>query len=78
MIAKPPEWTTDALCAQADPEAWYPEKGGSSARAKAICGGCAVRRQCLEHALTNDERFGVWGGLSERERRQIAHMRRAA
>ncbi|MFP3578616.1 MULTISPECIES: WhiB family transcriptional regulator [unclassified Arthrobacter] len=64
-------WQTDALCAQTDPEAFFPEKGGSTRDAKKVCGACNVRSQCLEYALTNDERFGIWGGLSERERRRL-------
>lgn len=64
-------WQTDALCAQTDPEAFFPEKGGSTRDAKRICGSCDVRDRCLEYALHNDERFGIWGGLSERERRKL-------
>ena len=64
-------WQTDALCAQTDPEAFFPEKGGSTRDAKKVCGACNVRSQCLEYALANDERFGIWGGLSERERRRL-------
>ena len=64
-------WQTDALCAQTDPEAFFPEKGGSTRDAKRICTTCDVRAQCLEYALNNDERFGIWGGLSERERRKL-------
>ncbi len=64
-------WQTDALCAQTDPEAFFPEKGGSTRDAKKICTTCDVRSECLEYALQNDERFGIWGGLSERERRKL-------
>lgn len=64
-------WQTDALCAQTDPEAFFPEKGGSTRDAKRICSTCDVRSECLEYALQNDERFGIWGGLSERERRKL-------
>jgi WhiB family redox-sensing transcriptional regulator len=64
-------WQTDSLCAQTDPEAFFPEKGGSTRDAKKICSSCEVRSQCLEYALQNDERFGIWGGLSERERRKL-------
>ncbi|MCC2033421.1 WhiB family transcriptional regulator [Microbacterium allomyrinae] len=67
----PLSWQTDALCAQTDPEAFFPEKGGSTRDAKRICGTCDVRGECLEYALQNDERFGIWGGLSERERRKL-------
>ncbi|MCY1544325.1 Transcriptional regulator WhiB [compost metagenome] len=64
-------WRADALCAQTSPEAFFPEKGGSNRDAKKVCGNCAVRATCLEYALANDERFGVWGGLSERDRRKL-------
>ncbi len=66
-----PGWQEQALCAQTDPEAFFPEKGGSTREAKRICSGCDVRAECLEYALANDERFGIWGGLSERERRRL-------
>ena len=64
-------WQERALCAQTDPEAFFPEKGGSTREAKRICTTCEVRSECLEYALENDERFGIWGGLSERERRRL-------
>ena len=64
-------WQEQALCAETDPEAFFPEKGGSTREAKKICTGCEVRTECLEYALSNDERFGIWGGLSERERRRV-------
>jgi WhiB family transcriptional regulator, redox-sensing transcriptional regulator len=69
-------WRLNALCAQTDPEAFFPEKGGSTREAKRVCTGCDVRAECLEFALTSDERFGIWGGLSERERRRLRLMRR--
>jgi WhiB family redox-sensing transcriptional regulator len=64
-------WQEEALCAQTDPEAFFPEKGGSTREAKRICVGCEVKSECLEYALMHDERFGIWGGLSERERRRL-------
>ncbi|MDR1355043.1 MAG: WhiB family transcriptional regulator [Propionibacteriaceae bacterium] len=64
-----PAWQEFALCSQTDPEAFFPEKGGSTREAKRVCAQCDVRASCLEYALVNDERFGIWGGLSERERR---------
>jgi WhiB family transcriptional regulator, redox-sensing transcriptional regulator len=70
-------WRLDALCAETDPEAFFPEKGGSTREAKRVCVGCDVRAECLEYALSNDERFGIWGGLSERERRRLRLARRA-
>ena len=69
--AEEPDWQERALCAQTDPEAFFPEKGGSTREAKRICSGCDVRAECLEYALAHDERFGIWGGLSERERRRL-------
>ena len=71
-----PEWQERALCAQTDPEAFFPEKGGSTREAKRICSGCDVRAECLDYALAHDERFGIWGGLSERERRRVRLARR--
>ena len=65
------DWQERALCAQTDPEAFFPEKGGSTREAKKVCASCEVRVECLEYALANDERFGIWGGLSERERRRV-------
>ncbi len=65
------EWQKVGLCAQTDPESFFPEKGGSLREAKKICVGCEVKAECLEYALDNDERFGIWGGLSERERRRL-------
>lgn len=63
-------WQESALCAQTDPEAFFPEKGGSTREAKVVCFRCPVRQECLDYALENDERYGIWGGLSERERRR--------
>jgi len=64
-------WQDRALCAQTDPEAFFPDKGGSTREAKQVCRSCEVRAECLEYALEHDERFGVWGGMSERERRRL-------
>ena len=58
-------------CALRPTEAFFPEKGGSTREAKRVCLSCEVRAECLEYALGNDERFGIWGGLSERERRKL-------
>lgn len=68
---QPERWQDKALCAETDPEAFFPEKGGSTRDAKRICAGCEVRDECLQYALEHDERFGIWGGLSERERRRL-------
>jgi WhiB family transcriptional regulator, redox-sensing transcriptional regulator len=65
------QWFDRAACLHTDPDAFYPEKGGSSRAAKRVCHTCPVQAECLSYALANDERFGIWGGLSERERRQL-------
>ena len=70
------EWQEHALCAQTDPEAFFPEKGGSTREAKRVCVGGEVRSECLEYALENRIDHGVWGGASERERRRILKRRR--
>ncbi|HEY0559104.1 MAG: transcription factor WhiB [Mycobacterium sp.] len=67
-------WQQKALCAQTDPESFFPEKGGSTREAKRVCQSCEVQAECLEYALTHDERFGIWGGLSERERRRVRRI----
>lgn len=70
-ILTPPAWVTEGLCAQVDPELFFPEKGGSTRTSKGVCAACPVRVECLTWALEHDERHGVWGGLSERERRRL-------
>lgn len=67
----PEDWTERALCAQTDPDAFFPDVGQTTRHAKRTCAACEVRTECLEYALTHDERFGVWGGYSERERRAL-------
>ena len=67
-------WASEAKCLQADPDTFFPEKGGSTREAKRICADCPVRSECLEHALEQDEKFGIWGGLSERERRKLKRL----
>lgn len=54
---------------------FFPERGASLKRARAICAECPVAEQCLEHALTLPERFGIWGGKSEKERRAMRKER---
>ncbi|MFZ3566989.1 WhiB family transcriptional regulator [Streptomyces sp. BH097] len=66
-----PTWQDQALCAQTGAEFFFPEPGSSVREAKTICGLCPIRQSCLEYALTHDERFGVWGGLSEKERHRL-------
>ncbi|MCX5046683.1 WhiB family transcriptional regulator [Aldersonia sp. NBC_00410] len=70
-IAIGEEWVDHAICPQTDPDAFFPEKGGSTREAKAICRLCPVREACLAYALDNGVRHGIWGGLSERERRRL-------
>ncbi|MCL2653689.1 MAG: WhiB family transcriptional regulator [Propionibacteriaceae bacterium] len=67
-------WQGRALCAQTDPEAFFPEKGGSTREAKRVCAKCDVRQECLDYALEHDERFGIWGGMSERDRRRLRRL----
>jgi len=67
-------WADEARCLQAEPDTFFPEKGGSTREAKRICNDCPVKPECLDYALENDERFGIWGGLSERERRRLKRM----
>ena len=75
MIPKPPKWMADALCAQVDTDVFFPEQGASVRMAKTVCLRCDVRKEGLEYAVNSGERFGVWGGKSERERR---YLRRAS
>jgi WhiB family redox-sensing transcriptional regulator len=68
-------WQARANCAGVDPELFFPERGVSTREAKAVCRGCVVREECLEYALVHAEKFGIWGGLSERERRELRRRR---
>ena len=70
-------WVEDGTCNQTDPEAFFPERGGSNREAKRVCKACPVVAECLEYALRNDEPFGIWGGTSERERRRMKQRQRA-
>lgn len=71
-------WRAGALCAQVDGDLFFPEKGESALPAKRVCAGCPVRAECLAEALARPERFGVWGGLSEPERRAVRAEQAAA
>jgi len=71
-LGQQPAWHDLARCAETDPEMFFPDKGESVRPAKRVCAGCEVRAECLQDALDRGERFGVWGGLSERERRVLA------
>jgi WhiB family redox-sensing transcriptional regulator len=67
----PDEWMQYGACNSADPDAFFPEKGGNARDAKKVCAGCDVRAQCLQYALEHEEKHGLWGGLTERERRKL-------
>src|SRR5215470_5616440 len=66
-------WQDYANCLGVDPDLFFPERGASTREAKEVCRGCIVRTLCLEYALVNGEKFGIWGGMSERERRRSLH-----
>jgi WhiB family redox-sensing transcriptional regulator len=68
---RPADWRALGECLQLDPEAFFPDPGASSAAALSACGRCVVRRRCLEWALAHDIRFGIWGGLTQDERRAL-------
>lgn len=71
-------WQSQANCLGVDPDLFFPERGASTREAKAVCTGCEVRMDCLEYALDHAEKFGIWGGLSERERRRLRRQRALA
>jgi len=71
-------WQDEANCLGVDPDLFFPERGASTREAKEVCKGCVVRAECLEYALANGEKFGIWGGMSERERRRIRRQRAMA
>lgn len=71
-------WQENANCNGVDPNLFFPERGASTREAKEVCRGCIVPEQCLEYALQNGEKFGIWGGLSEKERRRIRRQRAQA
>jgi WhiB family redox-sensing transcriptional regulator len=77
----PPAWMEFALCAETDPELFFPEKGAASSQiraAKRVCAACPVTAQCLDLALANRERYGIFGGYTEHERRRLKRGREAA
>ena len=75
-------WRSEAACGQLPKDLFFPP-GNSDVtradeeRAKEVCAVCPVRSQCLEFALENDERFGVWGGTTPNERRALVARERA-
>ncbi|MGH3169119.1 MAG: WhiB family transcriptional regulator [Trebonia sp.] len=75
------EWREAAACRSAEPELFFPvsavgQSAAEAERAKAVCARCPVRRECLQFALATRQAYGIWGGMSERERR-TAHLRTA-
>jgi WhiB family redox-sensing transcriptional regulator len=68
------DWAVDAACRGADPDSLFVQ-GAAQNRAKAVCLGCPVRTECLADALDHRIEFGVWGGLTERERRALLRRR---
>ena len=71
-----PSWWHQAACRGLDPSIFYPVSDDEADQAKGVCAQCDVRQTCLEHALGQREREGVWGGASERDRRRIIRQRR--
>ncbi len=68
------DWISQAACREEDPDALFVQ-GAAQNRAKSVCGGCPVRVECLADALDNRTEFGVWGGMTERERRALLRRR---
>lgn len=66
-------WRDDAACFGVDPEVFFPENDDYEGvhAAKMVCARCPVRADCLDYALTRGERGGIWGGLTEKERRRV-------
>jgi WhiB family redox-sensing transcriptional regulator len=82
-LAAPPAWTELALCAQSDPDAWFPERGQNVNLAKLICRRCPVRAECLDYALSGADTWqgiatGIWGGTTPRERQTLRRAGRKA
>lgn len=71
-------WMDEGLCQETDPEAFFVEKGGDTRPAKRVCASCPVRQVCLDYAMDEQIQFGVWGGVSAKERIRIAARQRAA
>jgi WhiB family transcriptional regulator, redox-sensing transcriptional regulator len=77
MVATPSDrpWREAAACAQSDPELFFTDQPAQQAQALAVCAGCPVRDACLRDALTNARLYGVWGGLTETERRALLGLK---
>ena len=78
ILPAAPEWQKRANCRGTDTDKFYPEKGGRNVTAKRICDRCPVKVECLEYALETDEKYGIWGGTSEEERKEMRRDRREA
>ncbi|MGH3876502.1 MAG: WhiB family transcriptional regulator [Actinophytocola sp.] len=72
------DWMRAGLCAQTDPEEFFPGKGSDVRAAKAVCAGCPVIDQCRAYALGRSDLSGIWGGTSERERKMLRRQASAA
>ena len=70
-------WRLEALCARVDPELFFPEKGESPKGAKVVCEHCPVRAECLRWAVSNNIRWGVWGGLTTQQRQHLVRVARS-
>jgi WhiB family transcriptional regulator, redox-sensing transcriptional regulator len=68
------DWASRGACKTSDPDTLFVQ-GAAQNRAKAVCMGCPVRTECLSDALDNRVEFGVWGGMTERERRALLRRR---
>src|SRR3954453_2707324 len=75
LTPEQPSWQRKANCMGVDPDLFFPERGASTKEDKEVCRGCGVGEDCREYALANGEKFGIWGGMSERERRRIRRRR---
>lgn len=72
-------WLVFGACRDADPDLFFPSTREETAKALTICASCPVRPECLDYALEAGERFGIWGGLTEKKRRKVAgRLRRSA
>jgi WhiB family redox-sensing transcriptional regulator len=78
LSIEPGGWRGRANCTGLIPELFFPQRGQSSREAKEVCRGCVVRQECLEYAIACGEKFGIWGGMSERERRKLRRSRSAS
>lgn len=66
-------WAEQGACRGSKSSLWFPEPGKNAPHALAICKECPVRAECLDYAMVNGERFGVWGGTTEKDRRKLRH-----